>query len=86
MTCIDRQTDLPKLSFFPPEIMERLKKSPKAFWGERIRRAKHSRDMERLRLMSDHHLKDIGLRRSDIGEQFQDLGAVRPDLAGFFRK
>ncbi len=85
MTCVDCRTETPTTSFFPSELMERLRRFPKAFWGERIRRATRTRDLEKLRLMSDHMLDDIGLRRSDVGCQFDDISVVRPDLAGFLR-
>jgi len=70
----------------PPDhdnLLERLREYPKAYWGERVRRAQLRRDIRRLRQMSDYHLEDIGLRRTDVGDRFSDLGAVRPDLLGF---
>jgi uncharacterized protein YjiS (DUF1127 family) len=86
MTCIDYGATQRRERPIPHELLKRLSGYLKAFWGERIRRARRDGDMRKLRLMSDARLQDIGLRRTDVGERFTDLGKIRPDLVGFLSR
>jgi uncharacterized protein YjiS (DUF1127 family) len=86
MTCIDFGAAPRRAPRVQPELLKKLSTYPKAFWGERIRRARRDGDMRKLRLMSDARLQDIGLRRMDVGERISDLGKIRPDLVGFLSR
>lgn len=70
----------------PSNLREKAWELVQTLWASLLRRSKQRRDVRHLRGLSDQHLRDIGIRRSEISSVVYGQAADLARMLGLSQK